>query len=99
MYKSGLTSDPFNLVDARSICVSDCPQPNAGNLTWVCDYPEGSVTLSMSEWAARNYDYFSVLTPAQKESSYNLTGPCYPVLFTSTNRASLSTPSLSFVYA
>ena len=85
VYKSGLASDPFNLGDARSICLSDCPTPSATNLTWVCDYPEGSVTLSMSEWAARNYDYFSILTPQQQASSLNLTGPCYPVLFASTN--------------
>ncbi|KAG0610439.1 hypothetical protein M758_7G065600 [Ceratodon purpureus] len=85
VYKSGLTSDPFNLADARSICLSDCPAPSATNLTWVCDYPEGDVKLSMSEWAARNYDYFSTLSPVQQASSLNLTGPCYPVLFASTN--------------
>lgn len=85
VYKSGLASDPFTLTDARSICLSDCPTPSATNLTWVCDYPEGSVALSMSEWAARNYDYFGILSPAQQTSSLNLTGPCYPVLFASTN--------------
>ena len=85
VYKSGLASDPFTLPDARSICLSDCPSPSATNLTWVCDYPEGSVTLSMSEWADRNYDYFTTLSPAQQASSLNLTGPCYPVLFASTN--------------
>ncbi|KAG0559037.1 hypothetical protein KC19_10G073600 [Ceratodon purpureus] len=85
VYKSGLTSDPFNLGDARSICLASCPTPSATNLTWVCDYPEGNITLSMSEWSARNYDYFSILTPEQRSSSFNLTGPCYPVLFASTN--------------
>ncbi|XP_073392196.1 choline transporter protein 1 isoform X2 [Physcomitrium patens] len=85
VYKSGLTSDPFNLGDARSICLADCPIPSATNLTWVCDYPEGPIKLTMSEWGARNYDYFSMLTPEQQASSFNLTGPCYPVLFTSTN--------------
>ena len=85
VYKSGLASDPFNLADARSICLSSCPTPSATNLTWVCDYPEGNITLSTSDWAARNYDYFSILTSAQQQSSYNLTGPCYPVLFDSTD--------------
>ncbi|CAM6029743.1 unnamed protein product [Sphagnum balticum] len=85
VYKSGVLSDPFNLGDARSICLQDCPIPNPTNLTWVCDYPQGPINLTMADWASRNYDYFDLLTPTQKNSSTNLTGPCYPVLFQSVN--------------
>lgn len=85
VYRSGVVSDPFNLADARSICLQNCPAPSATNLTWVCDYPEGPINLTMSDWAARNYDYYNTLTPAQQSSSKNLTGPCYPVLFNSTD--------------
>jgi choline transporter-like protein 2/4/5 len=86
VYRSGVLSDPFNLADARSICLQDCPTPSTTNyLTWVCDYPQGPINLTMDDWAGRNYDYYDLLSPAQKSSSINLTGPCYPVLFQSTN--------------
>ncbi|CAK9210843.1 unnamed protein product [Sphagnum troendelagicum] len=86
VYRSGVLSDPFNLADARSICLQDCPTPSTTNyLTWVCDYPQGPINLPMVDWAGRNYDYYDLLSPAQKCSSINLTGPCYPVLFQSTN--------------
>jgi hypothetical protein len=91
VYKSGVLSDPFNLADARSICLKDCPSPSNTNLTWICDYPQGPINLTMDDWAGRNYDYYDLLTTAQQSSSTNLTGPCYPVLFQSTNcKASLT---------
>jgi hypothetical protein len=96
VYKSGVLSDPFNLGDARSICLQDCPIPNPTNLTWVCDYPQGPINLTMADWASRNYDYFDLLTPTQKNSSTNLTGPCYPVLFQSINCKAVSLPPSQF---
>jgi hypothetical protein len=85
VYKSGVLSDPFDLADARSICLKDCPSPSNTNLTWICDYPQGPINLTMDDWAGRNYDYYDLLSTAQQSSSMNLTGPCYPVLFQSTN--------------
>ncbi|KAL8228688.1 hypothetical protein R6Q57_013588 [Mikania cordata] len=39
----------------------------------------------MKQWVARDYDYFSFLTPDMRKSSLQLLGPCYPVLFPSVN--------------
>lgn len=85
VYESGLTEPPINLIKARSICLRDCPTPSNGSLTWVCDYPEGPINLTMNDWENRNYDYYSILTDSQKNTSLFLQGPCYPVLFDSTN--------------
>lgn len=79
LYQSGLR-------DARSICLRNCPTPGNNTISWVCDYPDGSMrNLSIADWSSRNYDYFELLTPDQITSSKNLRGPCYPVLFLSTN--------------
>lgn len=86
VYDSGEIDNPFKIINARSICLRGCPSPSAtGNLSWVCDYPEGPIALSKKEWANQNYDYYVSLTLQQQSSSRNLTGPCYPVLFQSTN--------------
>lgn len=85
VYESAIDGSPINLVNARSICLKGCPIPSNGSLTWVCDYPEGPINLTMQEWEDRQYDYFTVLTDSQKNSSLYLQGPCYPVLFQSTN--------------
>ncbi len=93
LYWSGVYPDRYKLSTARSICLRNCPTTvSAGNgntssqLSWVCDYPEGTYSgLSMRDWEQRNYDYFDLLTPDQIASSRNLTGPCYPVLFESVN--------------
>lgn len=85
VYESAIDGSPINLVKARSICLKGCPIPSNGSLTWVCDYPEGPINLTMQEWENRHYDYFSLLTDSQKNSSLYLQGPCYPVLFESTN--------------
>ncbi|KAG6591969.1 Choline transporter protein 1, partial [Cucurbita argyrosperma subsp. sororia] len=75
----------IKLADARSICLMDCPTPSEDSLNWVCDYPEGEIRLSMDDWIDRNYDYFEFLTPEMRNSSVNLQGPCYPVIFPSVN--------------
>jgi choline transporter-like protein 2/4/5 len=93
LYWSGVYPDRYKLSTARGICLRNCPTTvSAGNgnassqLSWVCDYPEGTYSsLSMRDWEQRNYDYFDLLTPDQIASSRNLTGPCYPVLFESVN--------------
>ncbi|XP_038899105.1 choline transporter protein 1 [Benincasa hispida] len=85
VYQSGLKDSQFKLVDARSICLMDCPTPSEDSLNWVCDYPEGEIRLSMDDWIDRNYDYFEFLTPEMRNSSVNLQGPCYPVIFPSVN--------------
>jgi len=85
VYESGLKDSKFKLGDARSICLSECPIPSEDSLNWVCDYPEGDIRLSMTDWANRNYDYFEFLTPEMRNSSLQLQGPCYPVIFPSVN--------------
>ena len=82
---NALDGSSFNLIEARSICLKGCPTPSNGSLTWVCDYPEGPIQLTMQQWEAQNYDYFSLLSDAQKNSSLFLQGPCYPVVFESIN--------------
>ena len=88
LYLSGDRKNPFKLSNARSICLRDCPRlGNATNVAWVCDYPEPSIlsNFTMSDWSRKNYNYFDRLTPDQQASSKNFAGPCYPVLFQSTN--------------
>ncbi|KAF3442528.1 hypothetical protein FNV43_RR16444 [Rhamnella rubrinervis] len=85
VYQSGLKDSQFKLVNARSICLLDCPIPSEDSLNWVCDYPEGEIRLSMDDWIDRNYDYFEFLTPEMRNTSLQLQGPCYPVIFPSVN--------------
>lgn len=86
VYDGGAIDNPFKITNARSICLRDCPSPSVnGPLSWVCDYPEGPITLSKDQWADQKYDYYSTLSLQLQASSLNLTGPCYPVLFESSN--------------
>nr|KYP40982.1 Choline transporter-like protein 5 [Cajanus cajan] len=85
VYQSGLKDSQFKLANARSICLLDCPVPSEDSLTWVCDYPEGDIRVSMNDWIDMNYDYFEFLTPEMRNSSLQLQGPCYPVIFPSVN--------------
>ncbi|XP_031406693.1 choline transporter protein 1 [Punica granatum] len=85
VYQSGLKDSQFSLSNARSICLLDCPMPSDDGLNWVCDYPEGEIRLSMDDWIDRNYDYFEFLTPEMRNTSLQLQGPCYPVIFPSVN--------------
>ncbi|CAM6083691.1 unnamed protein product [Calypogeia fissa] len=86
VYDSGDKDNPFEITNARSICLGHCPSLGVnGTLAWVCDYPEGPVTLSNNQWADKNYDYYNNLSTQLQASSLNLTGPCYPVLFESSN--------------
>ncbi|KAK4576671.1 hypothetical protein RGQ29_027281 [Quercus rubra] len=45
----------------------------------------GDIHLSMDDWIDRNYDYYEFLTPEMRNSSLQLQGPCYPVIFPSVN--------------
>jgi choline transporter-like protein 2/4/5 len=85
VYQSGLKSNEFKLANARTICLLDCPIPSEDQLNWVCDYPDGDIRISMNDWIDRNYDYFEFLTPEMRNSSLQLQGPCYPVVFPSVN--------------
>lgn len=87
LFLAGEKATPFRVTNARGICVRDCPVAgNATTLRWVCDYPEGSMrNISMAQWAKRSYNYFDLLTPDHQASSKRLEGPCYPVLFPSSN--------------
>ncbi|CDP05904.1 unnamed protein product [Coffea canephora] len=85
VYQSGLKNAQVKLENARSICLLDCPIPSEDSLNWVCDYPDGDVKLSTDDWIDRNYDYFADLTPELRNSSLQLQGPCYPVIFPSVN--------------
>ncbi|KAL3849375.1 hypothetical protein ACJIZ3_011257 [Penstemon smallii] len=85
VYQTGLKDSKFQLSNARSICLMDCPIPSEDSLDWVCDYPEGDINLSLEHWKDRNYDYFADLTPQLRNTSLKLQGPCYPVIFPSVN--------------
>lgn len=85
VYESGLKNSQFKLADARSICLLDCPIPAEDSLNWVCDYPDGDIHLNVEEWIDRNYDYYEFLTPEMRNSSLQLQGPCYPVIYPSVN--------------
>ncbi|KAM1646183.1 hypothetical protein ACFXTN_007245 [Malus domestica] len=85
VYHSGLKDNQFKLANARSICLLDCPIPYEDSLSWVCDYPDGDIRLSMDDWIDRNYDYYEFLTPELRNTSLQLQGPCYPVIFPSIN--------------
>ncbi|KAK9089292.1 hypothetical protein Scep_028374 [Stephania cephalantha] len=85
VYESGQKNSQFKLADARSICLMECPFPSEDGLNWVCDYPDGAIHISMDEWIDRNYDFFEFLTPEMRNSSLQLQGPCYPVIFPSVN--------------
>ncbi|KAJ4836176.1 Choline transporter protein 1 [Turnera subulata] len=85
VYLSGLKDSQFQLSNARSICLLDCPIPSEDALNWVCDYPEGDIRLSMDDWIDRNYDYFEFLTPEMRNTSLQLQGPCYPVILPTVN--------------
>ncbi|KAL1817875.1 hypothetical protein ACET3Z_020449 [Daucus carota] len=85
VYQSGLKNSQFKLGNARSVCLLDCPNPSEDSLGWVCDYPDGDIRLSIDDWIDRNYDYFADLTPQLRNSSLQLQGPCYPIVFPSVN--------------
>ncbi|RWW34231.1 hypothetical protein GW17_00001013 [Ensete ventricosum] len=85
VYLSGLKNSQFNLADARSLCLMECPVPSEDGLNWVCDYPEGDIRLTMDDWINRDYDYYEFLTPEMRNTSLQLQGPCYPVIFPSVN--------------
>ncbi|XP_031115625.1 choline transporter protein 1-like [Ipomoea triloba] len=85
VYQSGSKDSDVKLANARSICLMDCPIPSEDSLYWVCDYPEGDIRLAVDDWIDRNYDYFADLTPELRNTSLQLQGPCYPVIFPSVN--------------
>ncbi|PIA27012.1 hypothetical protein AQUCO_08400049v1 [Aquilegia coerulea] len=85
VYESGLKHSQLKLENAKSICLIECPIPSDDALNWVCDYPEGDIRLSVDDWIDRNFDYFEFLTPDMRNSSLQLQGPCYPVIFPSVN--------------
>ncbi|XP_042378750.1 choline transporter protein 1-like [Zingiber officinale] len=85
VYLSGVKDSRFDLADARSICLMECPIPSEDGLNWVCDYPEGDIRLSVDDWINRDYDYYEFLTPEMRNTSLQLQGPCYPVIFPSVN--------------
>jgi choline transporter-like protein 2/4/5 len=85
VYQSGLKNSKANLVDAKAICLMECPNPAADGLNFVCDYPEGDIHLSVDDWINRDYDYFEFLSPDMRNSSLQLQGPCYPVIFPTVN--------------
>lgn len=99
VYESGLKDGEVKLANARTICLLDCPEPSDDTLNWVCDYPDGEIRLKMNDWIDRNYDYFEFLTPEMRNSSLQLQGPCYPVIFPSVNGKSASLYIYIYIYA
>ena len=74
----------YNLRDAKSYCVAECPQTanTAGQVNWFC---EPSTATDRAAWVAADYDTYASLSPAEKQSSNEFKGPCYPVLFDTVN--------------
>jgi choline transporter-like protein 2/4/5 len=85
VYQSGIKGSKVNLADAKAICLMECPTPTSDGVNFVCDYPDGDIKISIDEWINRDYDYFEFLTPDMRNSSLQLQGPCYPVIFPSVN--------------
>lgn len=85
VYQSGLKNSKVNLADAKAICLMECPNPAVDGLNYICDYPEGNIDLSVDDWINRDYDYYEFLTPDMKNSSLQLQGPCYPIIFPTVN--------------
>ncbi|KAM0887234.1 hypothetical protein ACQ4PT_029187 [Festuca glaucescens] len=85
VYQSGLKDSKIDLADAKSVCLMECPYPAEDGLNFVCDYPEGDIRLSVDDWIDRDYDYFEYLTPDMRNTSLQLQGPCYPIIFPSIN--------------
>ena len=90
--QSASATRKYNLRDAKSICLKDCPKPKmtASSVAFVCDYPEDVTITSQpnydkNQWVTDNYDYFQHLDNTQKTSSLEWKGPCYPVLYESVN--------------
>ena len=50
------------------------------------------VPLTYQEWADRSYDFYDLLSNAQKQSSLQLKGPCYPVLMKTANQYDVCQP-------
>ncbi|KAM7498718.1 hypothetical protein LguiA_023132 [Lonicera macranthoides] len=46
---------------------------------------QGDIKLSIDDWIDMNYDYFADLTPELRNTSLQLEGPCYPIIFPSVN--------------
>ena len=77
-------SSSYTLADAKSMCVSVSTTIDDG---WEC-----GVVLAITQkaiarsefheeaWVLKNGDVYSDLTDAEKVSSLQLKGPCYPVL-------------------
>ena len=84
----------YNLRDAKSICLPDCPaikdDVNNGP-AWVCEYPGadgitlGGATYTEADWDADNGDYYSKLTSSEQSTSLAMKGPCYPVVIPTIN--------------
>jgi len=85
----------YNLRDAKSICLPDCPtfkdDVNNGP-AWVCEYPgadgitlANGDTFTEADWDAANGDYYSQLTSSEKTTSLGMKGPCYPVIIPTIN--------------
>ncbi|WCJ32166.1 Choline transporter protein 1 [Euphorbia peplus] len=85
VYLSGLKDSQFKLHNARTICLLDCPVPAQDGLDWVCDYPDGDIRLSIDDWINKDYNYYEFLTPEMRNTSLQLQGPCYPVIFPTVN--------------
>merc|ERR1712205_26340 len=91
--QSASATRKYNLRDAKSICLKACPKPTmtANSVAFVCDYPEdvniaqNAPNYDKNQWVTDNYDYYQHLSVAQKKSSLEWKGPCYPVLYESVN--------------
>ena len=50
------------------------------------------VPMTYEEWSVRSYNFYDLLTTAQKKSSLKLKGPCFPVLIKTTNQYDVCQP-------
>jgi choline transporter-like protein 2/4/5 len=91
------SSPTYNLRDAKSICLMDCPAVRDSNTSaaFICNYPDsiyghprGALpdgNYTTEQWVADGYDYFADLDEEAQLSSLQWKGPCYPLLFGTVN--------------
>ena len=76
----------YNLRDAKSYCVKECPTPKntTGQVQWFCS-PDHASAGTRENWAANDYNYYSSLSSSEMTTSQQMKGPCYPVLVNTVN--------------
>jgi choline transporter-like protein 2/4/5 len=83
--QSASATRKYNLRDAKSICLKECPKPTmtASSVAFVCDYPEDVTIASQpnydkNQWVTDNYDYYQYLSGRPKKVLARVEGAVLP---------------------